>query len=119
MTLSDVWHSNNAVLEMARADFFIAKISLIGLWSLLGSSNSLKRQNMWGVTSKFHIEKIGGKFVSNIFFFISFYLTGLQVNCLILIFGLCMNQTSLRSLPRLHCLMSVGWVMEQPLIKCH
>ncbi len=58
---SDIHHTNNAILEMAIADFFIAKISQIGLRSPLGLSNYWRRPNIWGVFLKFHPGKIGGK----------------------------------------------------------
>ncbi len=53
----DEHHTYNAILEMAIADFFIAKISLVGLWNLLISSNYWTRQNMGGATLKFHTGK--------------------------------------------------------------
>ncbi len=36
---SDICHFNNAIYEMAIADFFVAKIFQIGLWSPLDLSN--------------------------------------------------------------------------------
>ncbi len=57
---SDICHSNNAILEMANGDFFIAKNIPTGLLNILGSSNCWKRLNTWEVTSEFLIRKIGG-----------------------------------------------------------
>ncbi len=54
---SDICHTNNAILEMAIADFFTAKIFLAELLSPLDLSNFWKRQNTWEAISKFHTEK--------------------------------------------------------------
>ncbi len=67
---SDIHHTNNAILEMAIADFFTAKTFLTEWLSPLDLSNCWKRQNMWEAISKYHTEKIGGK--TNNFFVIFF-----------------------------------------------
>ncbi len=114
---SDIHHTSNAILEMAIADFFIAKIFQRGLWSPLNLSNCWRRRNMWGVTLKSTQEKIRGK--NNYLNLFSFYKSNQTLDELLDInFQSIYDSNKGAILTKAASLVFVGWVMEQPLKKC-
>ncbi len=54
----DIRHSNNAILELVIADFFITRIYVMGKLNQIGSANFLKRPDMLEAISNFPIGRI-------------------------------------------------------------
>ncbi len=63
----DIQLSNNSILEMLIADFFIAIIFLIVLWNQIGLNNFLKRLDMLVMISIF---LVGRKLEARLYFFL-------------------------------------------------